>query len=101
MAMKTKCPTDAVTPAGQGIHCTGVNPMAQPIELASGPITPADSLTIELLRPSDMPPAVLIRWPQMPSITDPRKFTAVANAAMRVLAQAVTKLASIKADREL
>jgi len=48
-----------------------------------------------------MPPAVLIRWPQMRSITDPRKFTAVANAAMRVLAQAVTKLASIKADREL
>jgi hypothetical protein len=33
-----------------------------------------------------------------PTSTDPRKFTAVANAAMRVMANAVPKLAAIRAS---
>jgi hypothetical protein len=71
--------------------------MSKVIELASGQITPADRLTVELVKPTDMPAIVRIRWPQMPSITNPRQFTAVANAAMRILATATTKLAAIRA----
>jgi hypothetical protein len=33
-----------------------------------------------------------------PTSTDPHEFTAVANAAMRIMANAVTKLAAIRAS---
>ena len=45
-----------------------------------------------------MPAVVMIRWPQQPTITDPRKFTEIASAAMRILAHAVTRLNQIKAQ---
>ena len=70
------------------------------IELASGKITRTDSLTVELVKPIDMPAVVMIRWPRQPSIADPRQFTATANAAMRILATATTKLAAIRARKE-
>ena len=65
--------------------------------LASGQVTAADTLTIELVKPLDMPAVVIIRWPAQPSITDPRTFSPTASAAMRILATAVTQLAAIRA----
>jgi hypothetical protein len=71
--------------------------MHQTTVLATGEITQSDSLKVELVRPSDTPAVIMIRWPTMPTVTDPRQFSAVASAAMRILANAVTKLAGIRA----
>ena len=70
---------------------------SQTTELASGAITVTDSLTIELVKPSDMPTTVVIRWPAQPSIVASSRFPATANAAMRIMAQAVTRLAALRA----
>ena len=70
--------------------------------LASGPINQSgDTLSVELVEPADAPPAVLIRWPAAPTITTPARYNEVASAAMRLLAEASTTLARIKASRRL
>jgi hypothetical protein len=38
----------------------------------------------------------LIIWPQAPSVIDPRRFGATANAVARLMATAITKLAEIR-----
>lgn len=48
-----------------------------------------------------MPATVVIHWPNKPTVCDPRKYTEVAAAAMKVLAEASTTLAAIKARRRL
>jgi hypothetical protein len=58
-----------------------------------GPLT----LFVELVKPSDMPPPSSLLGDK-PTSTDPRKFTAVATAAMRIMANAVPKLAAIRAS---
>ena len=45
--------------------------------LAAGQITPADTLTIDLVEATETPPAVLLRWPGQPSVADPFRFPAV------------------------
>jgi hypothetical protein len=45
----------------------------QTTQLAHGKITNADTLTIELIEPPDMPPTILLRWPQKSSITTPTR----------------------------
>jgi hypothetical protein len=71
---------------------------SSPIVLASGQLSCTDSLSVELIRPSDLPAVIMIRWPGQPTITDPRKFGEAASAAMRVLASATTKLAALRAS---
>jgi hypothetical protein len=66
--------------------------------LASGQIN-SDMISVELVEPIDAPAAVIIRWPQAPSVTDPRRFSAVANAVARVMAAAIVRLAQIRARR--
>ena len=44
---------------------------SSPIVLAAGQITRADRLTIELVKPPDMPAAVLIKWPPARSVVEP------------------------------
>ena len=62
--------------------------------LASGPITNADNLVIELVAPADAPPAVLIRWPgcAVPSVCPPTRFPAAALAAIALLDDAMQEL---------
>ena len=69
------------------------------VVLASGPITNADSLVIELVVPLDAPPAVLIRWPgcAIPSVCPPSRFPAAALAAIALLDDAMQEL--IRQDR--
>jgi len=45
-----------------------------------------------------MPAVIVIRWPGQPTISDPRQFSATASAAMRILANAVTRLAGMRAS---
>jgi hypothetical protein len=73
-----------------------------PITLSSGAIKQSgDQLTVELVEPADMPPVVRIVWPTAPTITTPARYTEVASTAMRLLAEASTTLARIKASRRL
>jgi hypothetical protein len=65
--------------------------------LASGQITPTDALRVELREPEEFPATILIIWPQAPSVVDPRRFGATANAVARIMATAITKLAEIRA----
>jgi hypothetical protein len=68
----------------------------QTTQLAHGKITNADHLTIELVEPPDMPPSILLRWPQKPSVCTPDAYANVAAAAMQVLSAAVIELAAIR-----
>jgi hypothetical protein len=71
--------------------------MSKTTTLASGQITPADALRVELQEPDEFPATILIIWPEAPSVVDPRRFTATANAVARLMATAITKLAQIRA----
>jgi hypothetical protein len=63
----------------------------------SSRIARADTLTIELVKPADMPAVVMIHWPMQPTVTPPTAFTATVNAAMRIMATAVTQPAGMRA----
>jgi hypothetical protein len=69
--------------------------------LSSGPINGGDTLTVELFQPDRMPVAVRIVWPGAATITTPAHYLEVASAAMRLLAEASTTLARIRASRRL
>ena len=74
--------------------------MGQATVLASGEINQSDVLEVELVRPLDMPAVIVIRWPGQPTISDPKTFPATASAAMRILANAVTRLAGMRASEQ-
>ena len=67
--------------------------MAKVTSLASVQITPADQLTIELVQATETPTTILIRWPDAPSVSDPRNFAAVAAAVTETFARARASLA--------
>ena len=72
------------------------------IETTSGTINQSgDTLSVELVEPADAPPAVLIRWPAAPTITTAARYNEVASTAMKLLAEASTTLARIKAGKRL
>ncbi len=71
--------------------------MSKTTTLASGQITSTDALLVELREPEEFPATILIVWPQAPSVIDPRRFGATANAIARLMAAAITKLAEIRA----
>jgi hypothetical protein len=74
-------------------------PIIPPPPLASGAINASgDSLEIVLVQPANNPSVIMIRWPQAPTITTPARYNDVASAAMRLLAEASTMLARIRAS---
>jgi hypothetical protein len=75
--------------------------MSNITELATGQINITDTIKIELVEPSNNPSAVLIRWPEQPSVIDPRRFTFTADIAARLFAAAAVRLAQIRRDRQL
>jgi hypothetical protein len=60
-----------------------------------------DMLSIELIQPDSMPAAVRVVWPSAPTITTPARYNEVASTAVRLLAEASTMLARIKASKRL
>jgi hypothetical protein len=48
-----------------------------------------------------MPAAVRIVWPTAPTITTPARYNEVASTAMRLVAEASTALARIRASKRL
>jgi hypothetical protein len=78
--------------------------------LPNHPITPlahgqlnqsGDQLTIQLVEPLDLPPMIRIVWPTKPTIVPPAQYNEVASTAMRLLAEASTRLAAIRSSRRL
>jgi hypothetical protein len=70
-------------------------------QLAHGQIAAADELSVQLIQPDSMPAVVRIVWPTAPTITTPARYNDVASTAMRLLAEASTTLAGIKASKRL
>jgi hypothetical protein len=67
--------------------------------LAVGDISQADRLVVELIQRPDTPDAILIKWPQRPTVTNPSKLTATVAAIVRVLGAAQIELAARRAAR--
>jgi hypothetical protein len=70
-------------------------------DLARAAINGADELSVQLIQPDQMPAFVRIVWPAKATVCDTRRYTEVAVAAMKLLAEASTTLAGIKASRRL
>jgi hypothetical protein len=75
--------------------------MSKVTPLASGHITGADTITVELVEADETPAVVLIGWPAKPTVVHPRRFADTAAVIARLFAEASTRLASIKASRRL
>jgi hypothetical protein len=75
--------------------------MSKITELATGPINGTDSLTVELVEADETPAAVIIRWPLKPTVLHPHRFPPAAEAAARIFAAAVVRLAQIRRERRL
>jgi len=65
--------------------------------LAVGAVNKSDRLVVELVQRPDTPDAILIKWPQHPTVTDPPKLTATVAAIVRVLGTAQIELAARRA----
>lgn len=66
--------------------------MSTVVPLAFGPITAVDALMIELITPPDTPPIVMVRWPEAPTVVNPRRFPAVALAVIAICDQALKEV---------
>jgi hypothetical protein len=75
--------------------------MSKVTELASGLITNADTVTVELIETDQTPAVVIIKWPVKPTVLHPHRFPSAADAAARLFAAAAVRLAQIRRDRRL
>ena len=73
--------------------------MSKITELASGQITNAEILTVELVEADETPAVVIIRWPLKATVLHPRRSSPAAEAAARIFAAAVVRLAQIRRER--
>jgi hypothetical protein len=75
--------------------------MHETIPLSSGTID-GQARRIELVEPAnDLPKAVVVRWPQKPTIASPATFDQVVADPMKILSNAVVELAALKVWRKL
>ena len=51
---------------------------------------------VELMQAIETPPAILIRWPAAPTVTDLRRFPAAALAVIAIMNEAMARLATMK-----
>ena len=58
-------------------------------------------ITVQPIQPDSMPAVARIVWPSAPTITTPARDLEVASEAKRLLAEASTTLARIRANRRL
>jgi hypothetical protein len=81
--------------------------MVDVTDLARATLNGGDQITIQLIRPADMPavnrtlpPAVVhIVWPAQPTTMDPASFGEFASVVVRLFSEAHVMLARIKARR--
>jgi hypothetical protein len=75
------------------------SPVNQRTELASGEILNGITLSIWLVQPAGKPESVVVMWPQRPTAISPRHYSDLAATVCRLVANASTELAVIKAGR--
>jgi hypothetical protein len=73
--------------------------MTNRTELAAGEIFNGTILSIWLLQPADKPESVVVMWPQRSTAVSPRHYSELAATVCRLIANASTELAAIKAGR--
>ena len=73
--------------------------MSKETILASGMVTASDELVVELIKPDNAPQMILVRWPDHPTVIQPRRFGDTASAVVRLFARANTELARIRASK--
>jgi hypothetical protein len=73
--------------------------MNQRTELASGQILDGVVLNVWLVQPTDKPESVVVMWPQRPTAVSTRHYSELAATVCRLVANASTELAAIKAGR--
>jgi hypothetical protein len=73
--------------------------MTNRTQLASGEILNGTILSIWLVQPADKPESVVVMWPQRPTAVSPSHYSEVAATVCRLVANASTELAAIKAGR--
>jgi hypothetical protein len=66
-------------------------------ELASGAITAADSVIVELVEADETPAVVIVSWPVKPTVLHPQRFPDAAATIAQLLARAHIVLAALKA----
>jgi hypothetical protein len=83
-------PGTSMTRGGHRVHI-----ISNRIGLRS--VTRADRLAVDLVKPTDMPAAVLIKWPPARSVVEPnpRALASVAASVVRVLGEAQAALAKM------
>ncbi|HEY6686674.1 MAG TPA: hypothetical protein VI094_10770 [Propionibacteriaceae bacterium] len=69
--------------------------------LSSGSLN-GQTLKIELVEPDDdLPNAVVVKWPQKPTIASPAAFDKLVADAMKILSNAVVELAAIRVWKKM
>jgi hypothetical protein len=71
----------------------------QRTELASGEILNGTILSVWLVQAADQRESVVVMWPQRPTLVSPRHYSELAATVCRLVANASTELAAIKAGR--
>jgi hypothetical protein len=66
------------------------------LTLASGEVTRSHRLSVELIEASETPSVILVRWPAISSVTDPRSSTLWPTAIVSILAAAGGRLPGIR-----
>ena len=73
--------------------------MPKPTTLATGQVTNADALSVELHEPADLPPFILVVWPAAPSVTTVDGYDRLVSAVYKVLADARVTLTRRRGNR--
>jgi hypothetical protein len=73
--------------------------MPKRTQLASGQILDGVILNIWLVQPAGKPESVVVMWPQRPTAISPCHYSELAATVCRLVANASTELAAIKAGR--
>jgi hypothetical protein len=68
-------------------------------QLASGEILNGTILSVWLVQAADKPESVVVMWPRRPTPVSPRHYSDLAATVCRLVANASTELAAIKAGR--
>jgi hypothetical protein len=70
-------------------------------QLSTGELN-GQTLTIQLVEPgNDRLPAIVIKWPEKPTVCPPASFDQLVSSAMRILSNAVVELAAIRLWKKL
>jgi hypothetical protein len=75
------------------------SPVNQRTELASGEILDGILLSVWLVQSAEKPESVVVIWPQRTTAVSPRHYSELAATVCRLVANASTELAAIKAGR--